>query len=698
MIPKTIIALAILSPLSLFATTPTQAQSNTKTKNLAIYHTVKGNIEKQYNTLVEKKLKSIGFRLTDPHKRINDQYETKWGSTVLDVLSFMPIVKDSAILPLLNIDPRIAGFSPFNLVIHKKLDENVSYVGHLVPETMLDILGIENKEVRSKFSSTFKALDATIAQELGGHESIIPYKKLPKETMINFEYNFDTPKDMHAFIDKFQNSFELTFINKGYLIAGFHDFMESTNNAEEILSNYEAFWTYSLNHLEFSYKMFDNEGARPEAALFAPYTMYMYIPKGINKVVIGMLRLHNWSTTLDITDKKRLALIDKLDMEIPQILIKFGMKEISNVNTLAKTSTKLTNEKTKKKAPSVAKKETPKHITPTKQEILVEVKKKHISTQDIKIGNKVVHISIPQVPQVKKLASSTFSQNTDRSIKFSKRIPPNYRPHSFDKKQKQKVSTHTRIGEVNKGKISAHLRGSFMKIAKVETTLKDAGFEVLTSVPVNKDGSLVSVVFTDKSLVSMASKPNRGFMASLRVLIDTKEKTISITNPLYMAKGFLQDEHDDKAAKKLLARLIDKFPTLTNSKDTLKFQLLPNYQFMNGMPKYQDMVEVASGTDLLEKIKDNKRVLFTQTLENGSTLIGIQLSKRTSKFTKRIGRKNAAMLPYPVLIEDGKAKILDPKFYISYMYPKLTMSEFMTIATVPDAMIKDCERVFKKKK
>jgi hypothetical protein len=119
---------------------------------------------------------------------------------------------------------------------------------------------------------------------------------------------------------------------------------------------------------------------------------------------------------------------------------------------------------------------------------------------------------------------------------------------------------------------------------------------------------------------------------------------------------------------------------------------------MNGMPHYEDMIEVASGDDLLEKIKDNDKVLFTQTLENGSVLIGIQLSKRTSTFTRRIGRNNAAMLPYPILIENGKAKILDPKYYIAYMYPMLKMTEFMTIASIPDAMIKDCEKVFKNKK
>lgn len=53
---------------------------------------------------------------------------------------------------------------------------------------------------------------------------------------------------------------------------------------------------------------------------------------------------------------------------------------------------------------------------------------------------------------------------------------------------------------------------------------------------------------------------------------------------------------------------------------------------------------------------------------------------------------------YPILIENGKAKILDPKYYISYMYPLLQMSEFMTIATIPDTIVKDCEKVFKGKK
>ncbi|OQX49729.1 MAG: hypothetical protein B5M46_04035 [Epsilonproteobacteria bacterium 4484_20] len=162
-----------------------------------------------------------------------------------------------------------------------------------------------------------------------------------------------------------------------------------------------------------------------------------------------------------------------------------------------------------------------------------------------------------------------------------------------------------------------------------------------------------------------------------------------------MSKAFMQDNYDEKVARSALKKITGNFENLLNSKDKLKFQLLPKYQFMSGMPQYQDMVMIARGNDLLKKIKNNKKVVFEQKLDNGATLIGVILGRRTNKFTGRIGTNNAALLPYPVLIENGEAKILDPKYYISVMYPLLQMSEFMTIATVPGAIIKDCEKVFK---
>jgi len=231
----------------------------------------------------------------------------------------------------------------------------------------------------------------------------------------------------------------------------------------------------------------------------------------------------------------------------------------------------------------------------------------------------------------------------------------------------------------------------------VVTKLKAAGFTPVSSYKVDKKGKVTSIVFTDDNLTKKASKKGRGFAASLRLLIDEKNNQISISNPIYVQKAFLQDDYDDTLAKSTLKRLRDNFEGLQNSKDVVKFIRLPRYKFMNGMPVYEDMIVVKEGTNaaLLEKARKSKKVVFEQKLENGSTLIGVKLSKRTTKFVKKIGYQNAELLPYPVLIEDGKAYTLAPKYYIAVMYPLLSMSEFMTIATVPGAINKDIDKIFR---
>lgn len=306
--------------------------------------------------------------------------------------------------------------------------------------------------------------------------------------------------------------------------------------------------------------------------------------------------------------------------------------------------------------------------------------------------------TVPTPPPVPKAIVIEGSNQNNREIKFSKRIPPNYIAHPFDQNNTQKSQKLGKSGEISEGRVSTYLRGDFLSTKKVESLLKDAGFTVITSVAVNKKKTLISVVFTDETLLKLARKKDRAFISTLRVLIDSKEKSIHITNPLYMQKGFLQNDFDENKAKETLRKITDAFPKLKNSKDALKFQLLANYQFMKAMPKYHDTVQVASGDDLLERIQKNKRVVFSLNLDKNTTVIGIKLSKRTRSFIKKIGRANAGMLPYLVVIKDNKAIMLNPKYYISFMYPMLKMSEFMKIASIPDAMVKDAKRVFRKKK
>ncbi len=707
---------------------PSSAFADTS-KKLAVFYELTGDdAEARYNKVVEEDLPKIGFNLADPHHRVNDQYKAKYGSTTLDVLSFLPVVNDNNVMPLFNIDPRLAGFSPFNMLIHKSLKEEKTHVGHLTPEAILDILGIDDKELSEKFIASFKPLDELLDKKFG-KRTYKTYGKLSDDRMLNFEYEFDRPEDMDDFIDEFQNEFEMSFINKHYLIAGFHNFLD-TDDGEEALANFDIFWAYSLCHLEYSYNMFDNKGARPDAGLYAPCTMYMYVKKGTNKLVVGMPKLINIIDTLDVKAPERVALVNKLDKEIPEILTAFGMKAVENVNplketpkakfstaaigvALAKATEKVLEPKEEDKIE--AKKAIAKKLAPV-EKTAVEVEKKKVEKDETKKvkqtmeeKGKVINIVIPKPPKVIVVTTNSSSSTTssinnsaDRSIKFSKRVPPNYitSAQRYGKGGKgASLSSSTKmIGDVDKGRISAYLRADLLDVKTASDKLKNAGFEVLAAAPLDKKKTLISIVFTSDDLKKLASKTNRGFLGTLRLLIDPKNKQISITNPLYLAKAFLQDDFSDEIPKKILAAINKEFSGLRNSMDKLKFQLLPKYQFMNGMPYFKDMEVVARGSDLLEKLKkkkNKKKVVFQLKLNNGSVLVGVKLGKRTSKFPKKIGTNNAGMLPYPVLIENGEAKILEPKYYLALMYPQLTMEQFMTIATIPGAIIKDCGKVFK---
>ena len=312
-----------------------------------------------------------------------------------------------------------------------------------------------------------------------------------------------------------------------------------------------------------------------------------------------------------------------------------------------------------------------------------------------------VNIIMPKVvksPTVVKLNIKNYNNDTilnSRTIKFSKRYPPNYIPLRDVIDKMGKESSSNRVGYINHGRVSVNLIGDLIKTKDAKAKLIKAGFEIVKVYHINKRRSLVSIVFTNDTLKKMASKNGRGFAGTLRLLIDKKDKIFAITNPLYITKAFLQDDFNKKSSEKLLNMITEEFKGLRDSLDRFKFQGLPKYQFMEGMPHYQDMIEVGNGDNLLDKVKNNKRVAFVLNLDKDSTLVGVKLSKRTKKFPKKIGLKNAGLLPYPLLIENKKAMILDPKYYISVMYPNLKMEEFMTIATIPEAIEKDCGRVFR---
>ncbi len=291
--------------------------------------------EKEFLPALEE---ATGFIISDPHEKINDAYEKRYGNPKdpdydkdwtknIDNLGFFSISNDIALYPILKTSPQAAGFQPFNLHIYKTKAENVTYIGHLDPTTMLNITGVTNKADRKAYVDMFKPLDAFVTKEFGGKVITTEFSALPKDPMMTFEFEVDRSGDIVEWSESFQETFEAAFEDKKYIIAGFKNFKETYEDDLEMdFSEYDQFYVYALCHFTFSYNIF-NKG-RPDGGVFAPCAMYFYIKAGSNTMVVGMPRLSVWAAVMEMKDPVKIKWTESIDNEIVKIMKSLGAKEI----------------------------------------------------------------------------------------------------------------------------------------------------------------------------------------------------------------------------------------------------------------------------------------------------------------------------------------------------------------------------------
>ncbi len=246
--------------------------------------------------------------------------------------------------------------------------------------------------------------------------------------------------------------------------------------------------------------------------------------------------------------------------------------------------------------------------------------------------------------------------------------------------------------------ISAYLVGAHTDVETVKNRLSRAGFEVIAEYTPVEEGT--TLVFTNSALKAEGAKEKRAHAAVLRVFIDDKEKMISITNPVYFGRAFMQDDYEESVFEVQLASINGAFAGLEGSKDKLEDDDIAGFHFMMGMPYYEDPDELAeaSNSELLTKVRaydGGKKVIFELKLSDKSTLVGYDIGSETKGFIKDIGRANASVLPYCISVEDGEATALAAKYYLAISYPLLSMGEFMTISSVPGEINEELSKPFK---
>jgi len=296
-------------------------------------HGTKGNQEAALDGLM-KKIGSIGYSTVAANKNIQNFYYEKFKDRNVEMISFFGMLNKEKLRPLLLKNPDFGAFSPFNLLAYKTLDtknDDNTWFGHISPDTMLDIIGEKDEATRKEFKDMIAPLDDLIKAELKPTLShkYERTKALPEKTLTKMVKKFDKPDDLEEWIENFVMKHDGLFStgdteDERFIIAGFIDLKFEYDDLELDFSKYDAYWVSLLCHFKFSNSIFNN--GKPEAGMFAPCSIYFYIPKGKNELHVGYSTVNNWINSLNFTDEKRIEYMKQIDAEVVKRLSTLGFE------------------------------------------------------------------------------------------------------------------------------------------------------------------------------------------------------------------------------------------------------------------------------------------------------------------------------------------------------------------------------------
>jgi hypothetical protein len=187
-------------------------------------------------------------------------------------------------------------------------------------------------------------------------------------------------------------------------------------------------------------------------------------------------------------------------------------------------------------------------------------------------------------------------------------------------------------------------------------------------------------------------------LSVLHILVN-KDKEIRLQNPSYFAAAYLKESYKYGDFNETLTSLENVLGDMYEVEEKLVLDDLANYNFMLGMPNFEDSIVVDRGKDIISKLNGEEAkesISYILTLPNGSVLVGHKLNEKTYEYLYKIDvAHNAQLFPYQVMIQDDKAVMLAPKYYLALSLPLLSMTDFMKIASAPDAIVEDIKEAYK---
>jgi len=248
----------------------------------------------------------------------------------------------------------------------------------------------------------------------------------------------------------------------------------------------------------------------------------------------------------------------------------------------------------------------------------------------------------------------------------------------------------------------------------IETNLKKNGFKIVGSYSPAEDKNKAVIVVTSKDLVDAVTKVGglTGFAAGFRVAFTTDPKThkttVSYMTPKYWGIAYFRDDfkkvstnYDNlsKAIAKVFTGYSDYKGLTFGSKDGVSGDDLEDYQYMWGMPEFDDTIELNEfdsykaavakiDANMKKGVKDLELVYAIEIPGKNLKVYGIAMKgkKGEKSFVPTIdfaAQKHTAFLPYEILVDGDEVHMLHGKYRIALSFPDLSMGTFTKIIFTP---------------
>ena len=301
-----------------------------ETKLTAEFLGSEGNKETEIAALI-KNIESIGYSTVAENTHLETHYYNKFEEKNVEMLSFFNVVDKEEMRPLLLANPDFGAYAPFNFLVYKTLDienDDTTWYGHLTADMMLDIIGEKDATHRKAFADMIGKWDTYVGKEMtpSATKKFEHTKALPAHALTKMVMKFERPEDIEDFVEEFTGEHDGLFAKNDFLIAGFIDFKFEFDDMELEFEAYDAYWVSLLCHFEFSNSIF-NRGM-PEAGMFAPCSIYFYIPAGTNELHVGYSNVDNWINALDIKGQERIDYMKSIDADIVKIFKELGFEMV----------------------------------------------------------------------------------------------------------------------------------------------------------------------------------------------------------------------------------------------------------------------------------------------------------------------------------------------------------------------------------